>query len=324
MVLAIFSITSVVGLHLVKVIMYLRFPRCLTVGTDAALPLIRLSLLGGSESTEAQIFFFPGEDIGIDALLIRHLIVNQQRFDLPLQSVRVKLRVFEAIVEQHPLDAFHLFPLYREDGLHPLNNLAEVEPNLIGMLVLLVESHIFLNRPKTVSGGNPLNGRLQILLLDGGIVRVIPNDIVGDAALLPAVVPPLCIIYKIIIPHLGPESNDTSLTLTEFFRICCLLEVLPSTYPMNNSSTGLRKQNRRAAHIFGVGCLDRILRFGFLRLMWGRNSTVGAGFLIGFAPVVRSFCYVVLSIKVNAQIGLVCQRVEAFPDNYLFTFDYCA
>lgn len=73
---------------------------------------------------------------------------------------------------------------------------------------------------------------------------------------------------------------------------------------MNNSSTGLRKQNRRAAHIFGAGCLDRILQFGFLRLAWGRNSTVGAGFLIGFAPVVRSFCYVVLSININAQTGL--------------------
>lgn len=54
----------------------------------------------------------------------------------------VKSRALVNMVEWTPFDRFHLRTLLRESGLDPINIALEVEPELIGIRVMLMVAHI--------------------------------------------------------------------------------------------------------------------------------------------------------------------------------------
>ena len=60
---------DVVGFHLGEVEMLA------AVGTDAALPLVGRQFLRIGEGSDGKIFLFSGKDVGVDARLLRHVIV---------------------------------------------------------------------------------------------------------------------------------------------------------------------------------------------------------------------------------------------------------
>lgn len=151
---------NVISVHLSKFIVLV------ADRTDAILTLICFTLLSVRECSYAQVSFVTVKDIGVYTFLVANIIVSHKSCDCGFQSIGIKLSIFVCIIEQSPFYAFHFPTVYGEYRFYPLNHTFKIYPYLIGILIVLMECHIFFYCIKTVTSSNPPDSCFEILLPD--------------------------------------------------------------------------------------------------------------------------------------------------------------
>lgn len=82
-----------------------------------------------------------GQDVGIDALRL-DLVVGHEVVDLGFEGGGVDLVLTVPVVQRTPRDTFHLLAADGEGVHDPVQDIAEVGPQLIGVLV---SGHVLLD-----------------------------------------------------------------------------------------------------------------------------------------------------------------------------------
>ena len=133
------------------------------------LPLIGAKLLRFSKCTKGQVLLITPsavrEDKRNDACLLGYIIIHYELLDVCFQSVTVVLFGMILVIEQSPcLCIRNPLPFRREQHLRPIDDRLEVKPEVIGILVMLVNRHVHLPRFQTITVGNPCQCFFQQLL----------------------------------------------------------------------------------------------------------------------------------------------------------------
>ena len=152
-------------------------------GADTMLAFVCLALHLRRELADVQVAFVTCQHIGIDAFFTRHVIVLHQVGNLRFQYIGVQSGLVEPVVEAAPVQAFHFLAILRKRQLHPLNHRAEVHPQRVGILVVLMLGHVALDALCVAVFRQrcryPSQCRLQIVLPDGRAVHIVAPQSVG-------------------------------------------------------------------------------------------------------------------------------------------------
>ena len=133
------------------------------------LPLIGAEFLRLSERTKGQMLFVTPstvrENERDDACLLGHIVIQHEFLDVSFQSVAIVLLCMVLVVEQSPyLCIRNPLPLRREQHFSPVDDRLEVKPEVIGILVMLVNRHVHLPGFQTVTVSNPCQCLFQQFL----------------------------------------------------------------------------------------------------------------------------------------------------------------
>ena len=144
-----------------------------TAGADPTLLFVGGALLAVGEGPyiEHARVVVPNrllEDVLIDATFLGHIIIRHQSRDFPLECLWVIRVLMVSIVEDPPGKPIHLLPIGREELLYPCDDPSEVLPEILGVRVVLVLNHTFLDALLGAhSVSIPVDYFLQIVLSDG-------------------------------------------------------------------------------------------------------------------------------------------------------------
>lgn len=127
---------------------------------DTALSLVCLAFHLVGEGSDIQAAFALAEKVGIDAAFVGNILVLHKLRNLRFERATIEMLGVVAIVKVSPIDALHLLAVVREEHLHPIDYLLEIEPQFVGIVRVLVRSHIILD----IAVGNPLDGCFEVLL----------------------------------------------------------------------------------------------------------------------------------------------------------------
>ena len=127
---------------------------------DALLPLVGFPSLAIGEVSDAQAFFFPVQDIGIDSFLACDIVVAHKTGDFFLKLGGVNLVPLVRIVQRSPSHTLHLPTILGEGSFDPVDDGLKVQPQFVGVWLVLMFGHISFD----VAFAKPVNGRFQEVL----------------------------------------------------------------------------------------------------------------------------------------------------------------
>lgn len=166
---------DVVGLHLIQLKMLV------AMRADSQLIFVGRQLLRLAKCTNREEFLFARQDVRIDARLLGHVVVQYQLLNLLIHCLAVDDSVFKCFVERTPVNTFHdLFSFFGwlERTFYPCDDRLEKLPQGGGTRVVLMIGHVNFY----VSIRDPGDGRLQIVLSDGGARQIVGRNLGGYAA----------------------------------------------------------------------------------------------------------------------------------------------
>jgi len=111
-------------------------------------------------------------------VLVRH---ESRHFRLELR--RVEFRVLELVENVTPPDCGHLFPIGRERGGDPSDHVLEIEPQLVGLGLMLLLCRVTLD----VATVDLSDHRLEIVLTNRGALQIRAAEVVCRASRFPEI-----------------------------------------------------------------------------------------------------------------------------------------